>query len=90
VLEAHFVHSFIQQRESDRFVSDDRRERCAPNFDAELAGLMALPEVRAANERVLQNFRSLIAQVNPAFRTSPAILESGEAGERLLRIAGLP
>lgn len=88
-LEAHFVRRFMQQRETDHFVIDDRIERCAPTFDAELAKLMALPGVRAANEHVQQNFRNLIEQVKPAFRTSPAILEAGEVGARFLQVAGV-
>ena len=89
VLEAHFVRWFMQLHEADQFVIEDRIERWAPNFDAELARLMALPGVRAANEKVQQNFRSLIDQIKPAFRASPAILETGELGARFLRLAGL-
>jgi hypothetical protein len=88
VMHAAFLLEFMQQHETSDFVLEDRIERCAPTFDAELAKLLSLPGVAGANAEIQRTFRSRMREVSQAFRSSPAVMETGELGLRFLQIAG--
>lgn len=86
-MDVRFLQDFMEQHESTDFVLDDRIECCAPTFDAELAKLLLLPGIAAANTKIQKAFRWRMREVRWAFRSSPAVMETGELGQRFLQLA---
>ncbi len=82
-LTARMVHRFMGQFAIHGAARADP-EAAAPGFAGELAGLMALPGVAEALERVQAMCRARIAEILPMFRDAPAIKEAGADGEALL------
>lgn len=85
-----FVKQFVDQHVASAALPPAREaeaiRRCAPDLDAEIARLIALPGVADAAERVKENYRSRIAAIVDMFAAAPGVLEAGEAGERFLAL----
>ncbi len=90
VLTADFVKQFMDQHIASSGLPPAKEaraiQRCAPDLDAEIERLMALPGVAAAQERIKDNYRAQIDGIVEMFATAPGIVEAGEAGQRFLRL----
>jgi hypothetical protein len=89
-LEPYMVEEFLEQHEAFDLPTDDRIARCAPNLDAEISTLLALPGVAAAQNDVERIYRERIVVIKEAFRDARAIQQLGAKGRHLLRLAGVP
>lgn len=85
LINPEFFHAFVDQHDAQDFVPEQRMAYWAPAFEAEMARLLALPGVAAANARAQANFRALMAR---AKATSLSRADS-EPSQPLFRLASL-
>lgn len=89
-LTSEFVTQFVNQHVASSALPAAREARavrdCAPDLDAEIARLLALPGVASAAERIKATFRSQIPGIVEMFADAPGIIEAGEAGQRFLAL----